>query len=245
MGFAPCRPNRPPELRVNVSCEDLTKCVGTCGMSRSTTTFLLLLPKIASSPALATPCPSIPWTRRLTMRTRSSNVTAGCPTSLSVHCSGASPARPPPWRLDVAPHLVTRSDRSPCWPSPPSPSRPSGPGATPAGRRCPAPLDTVDTYSGLRFTVPAGNERPGPAADLHHRRRPLQAPLGQPHRTGAGHPHDERLRRQQGRPGRARHCLRQARLRGAVLHRTRVPRQRLQDLARRPGRRRGRRVARW
>ena len=73
--------------------------------------------------------------------------------------------------------------------------------------------------------------RPAPRR-VHGRLRPLprrrRATAAAP---GAGDPHHQRLRRLQGRPGRPRAGVRQARLRRAVLHRPRLRRLRLQDHA--------------
>ncbi len=88
-----------------------------------------------------------------------------------------------------------------------------------------------------------GGHRPGRRDAVHHRRRPVPAGVRERHAPGAGDPHDQRLRRQQGRPGRARPRLRPARLRRPVVHGPGLPGLRLQDHARRPGVRRARGVA--
>src|SRR5690349_21252356 len=58
---------------------------------------------VAPPPALVGPTPGH---RDSPCGRHRGNVTTAALTSLSGHRSGAIPARPPPWRPDVAPHLV-------------------------------------------------------------------------------------------------------------------------------------------
>ncbi len=122
-----------------------------------------------------------------------------------------------------------------------------------------APLLAVVTAAGALgsagLAATTASRRPQAAHDRHARRakrstsssgppatrRPARSsststgPPRRPRRNpAAGHPHHQRLRRLQGRPGRARPGLRQEGLRGPVLLRARLRRLRLQDHPRRP-----------
>ena len=136
--------------------------------------FLLLLPKIASSPGRRSrACPSIPWTRRLTMRTHAANVTARCPDVVVSPLQRRQPG--PPATVEARCRAAPRhpSGRSPCWPSPPSPGttrrrghpRPPPPAAA-TPHRPPLPRSSP-RHRGhlLRLEVhrPGGQERPRPA----------------------------------------------------------------------------------
>ena len=160
-----------PNSRSMFLAKTLTKCVGTCGMSRSTGPFLLRLPKIdvivMPSPPPARPSRGSRLTcGRLRTAADPANVTARCPDVVVSPLQRRQPG--PPATVEARCRAAPRppSGPSPCWPSPPSPvSRSPQPRAPPRPcSRSRLPGRGRPRHGGhlLRLEVhrPRGQERP-------------------------------------------------------------------------------------